>query len=94
MNVHDETIDDLTGEGTIIIDGQSEGAVSYCLSVCPDGGPVLAEGSISGPEPLMSKIREPGKLELALADGPVVTLERAGGSTDTEWVTALTPKAA
>ena len=42
MDVHDETIDDLIGEGIVIIDGRNE-KVSYWLTVSPEAGPVLAD---------------------------------------------------
>jgi hypothetical protein len=42
MDVHDETIDDLIGEGIVIIDGRNE-KVSYWLTVSPETGPVLAD---------------------------------------------------
>lgn len=79
MDVHDETTDDLIGEGTIIIDGRNE-RVSYWLTVSPEGDPVLAEGSIS----------DARNVKLALGDGPVVTLECEGGSGEEQWVKALT----
>ncbi|MFL5237500.1 MAG: hypothetical protein ACJ8EL_07840 [Rhizomicrobium sp.] len=88
MDVHDETIDDLSGEGIVIIDGRNE-KVSYWLTVSPEAGPVLAEGSISGPERLMRRVRKARKVKLALGDGPVVTLECEGGSGDVQWVKAL-----
>jgi hypothetical protein len=88
MDVHEETIDDLIGEGTVIIDGLNE-KVSYWLTVSPEAGLVLAEGSISGPEQLMRRVSKARKVKLALGDGPVVTLECEGGSGDEQWVKAL-----
>jgi hypothetical protein len=88
MDVHEETIDDLIGEGIVIIDGRNE-KVSYWLTVSPEAGPVLAEGSISGPEQLMRRVRKARKVKLALGDGPVVTLECEGGSGDVQWIKAL-----
>jgi hypothetical protein len=88
MDVHDETIDDLIGEGIVIIDGRNE-KVSYWLTVSPEAGPVLAEGSISGPEQLMRRVGKARKVKLALGDGPVVTLECEGGSGDVQWIKAL-----
>jgi hypothetical protein len=88
MDVHDETIDDLSGEGIVIIDGRHE-KVSYWLTVSPEAGPVLAEGSISGTEQLMRRVRKANNIKLALGDGPVVTLECEGGSGDVQWVKAL-----
>jgi hypothetical protein len=88
MDVHDETTDDLSGEGVIIIDGRDE-KVSYWLTVSPEAGPILAEGSISGPEQLMKRIRKASKVKLALGDGPVVTLEYESDSSDQQWGKAL-----
>ncbi|MBP0116237.1 MULTISPECIES: hypothetical protein [Bradyrhizobium] len=89
MDVHDETTDDLIGEGTIIIDGRNE-RVSYWLTVSPEGDPVLAEGSISGSERLIRSLTNARNVKLALGDGPVVTLECEGGSGEEQWVKALT----
>ncbi|MFK4385492.1 hypothetical protein [Bradyrhizobium sp. USDA 223] len=89
MDVHDETTDDLIGEGTIIIDGRNE-SVSYWLTVSPEGDPLLAEGSISGSERLIRSVTNARNVKLALGDGPVVTLECEGGSGEAQWVKALT----
>lgn len=89
MDVHDETTDDLIGEGTIIIDGRNE-RVSYWLTVSPEGDPLLAEGSISGSERLIRGVTNARNVKLALGDGPVVTLECEGGSGEAQWVKALT----
>jgi hypothetical protein len=88
MDVHEEPIDDLIGEGLVIIDGRNE-KVSYWLTVSPEAGPVVAEGSISGPERLMRRVRKARRVKLALGDGPVVILECQGGSGDVQWVKAL-----
>jgi hypothetical protein len=89
MDVHEETIDDLSGEGMVIIDGKHDDKVSYCLTVSPEAGPLLAEGSISGPEQLIMRVRKASEVKLALEDGPVVSLECEGGQDDTEWVKAV-----
>jgi hypothetical protein len=88
MDVHEEATDDLIGEGLVIIDGRNE-RVSYWLTVSPEAGPVVAEGSILGPERLMRRVRKAKRVKLALGDGPVVTLECQGGSGDLQWVKAL-----
>lgn len=88
MDVHEEAIDDLIGEGLVVIDGRNE-EVSYWLTVSLETGPVVAEGSISGPERLMRRIRKASRVKLALGDGPVFTLECQGGSGDVQWVKAL-----
>jgi hypothetical protein len=58
MDVHDETIDDLSGEGIAIIDGRNEKAF-YWLTVSPEAGSVLAEGAISGTKQLMRRVINP-----------------------------------
>ncbi|MEH2543270.1 hypothetical protein V1278_003705 [Bradyrhizobium sp. AZCC 1577] len=88
MDVHEEAIDDLIGEGLVVIDGRNE-KVSYWLTVSPEAGPVVAEGSITGPERLMRSVRKAKRVKLALGDGPVVTLKCQGGSGDVQWVKAL-----
>src|SRR2546421_63468 len=88
MDVHEEAIDDLIGEGLVIIDGRNE-KVSYWLSVSPEAGPLVAEGSISGPERLLRRVRKARSVKLALGDGPVVILECQGGSGGVQWVKAL-----
>jgi hypothetical protein len=88
MDVHEVTIDDLIGEGLVIMNGRNE-RVSYWLTVSPEAGPVVAEGSISGPERLMRRVRNAKRVKLALGDGPVFTLECQGGSGDVQWVKAL-----
>jgi hypothetical protein len=42
--------DELTGDGMIILDGESIATVYYWLTVVPEPGAVIAEGSISGSE--------------------------------------------
>lgn len=88
MDVHEEIIDDLIGDGIVIVDGLNE-TVSYWLTVSPEAVPLLAEGSISGSERLMRMVSKARQVKLALADGPVVTLECEGGSGDEQWVKAL-----
>ena len=39
---------ELSGDGMIIIDGQNVETVYYWLTVVPEAGPVVAEGSIQG----------------------------------------------
>jgi hypothetical protein len=40
--------DELSGDGMIILDGESIATVYYWLTVVPEPGAVIAEGSISG----------------------------------------------
>ena len=49
MDLHDDTIDQLSGDGTIIIGQGAAGAVYYWLTIVPVAGFVVAEGSITGP---------------------------------------------
>lgn len=89
MDVHDDTIDELSGDGTIIIGGEEAGAVCYWLTIVPIAGFVVAEGSIIGPEPLMRKVMNATGAKLVLQDGHVVILQCEGGATDVRWVKAL-----
>jgi hypothetical protein len=88
MDIHEENTDELSGDGTIIIDGQHVALVSYSLTLSPRAGPLIAEGSISGPETLMRKVKKAREVKLALEDGPVVTIRCKGGSNGTGWVKA------
>ncbi|MFG3598374.1 hypothetical protein [Bradyrhizobium sp. RDI18] len=89
MDRHDNTIDELSGEGTIIIGGEEADAVYYWLTIVPVAGPVVAEGSITGPEEFMRKVMNSSGPKLVLQDGPVVTLQCEGGATGDRWVKAL-----
>ncbi|XIA63425.1 hypothetical protein ACFIOY_30380 [Bradyrhizobium sp. TZ2] len=75
MDLHDDTIDELSGAGTIIIGGEEAGAVYYWLTIVPVAGPVVAEGSITGSEEFMRKVMNATGPQLVLQDGPVVTLQ-------------------
>jgi hypothetical protein len=81
--------DDLTGDGMIILDGESIEPVFYWLTVVPEPGAVLAEGSITGSEDLMKRIKRATAAKLALADGPIVVLRCYGGRGGVRWVKAL-----
>jgi hypothetical protein len=50
--------DELTGDGMLILDGESIATVYYWLTVAPEPGTVIAEGSITGSEDLMKRLRE------------------------------------
>jgi hypothetical protein len=89
MDLHEDTIDELSDEGTIIIGGEEAGAVDYWLTVVPVAGPVVAEGSITGPEEFMRKVMNATGPKLVLQDGYVVTLQCEGGATGVRWVKAL-----
>jgi hypothetical protein len=88
MDLHEDTID-LSGEGTIIIGGEEAGAVYYWLTIVPIAGPVVAEGSITGPEEFMRKVMNATGPKLVLQDGYVVTLQCECGATGILWVKAL-----
>jgi hypothetical protein len=77
---------ELSGDGMIIIDGQIVETVYYWLTVVPEAGPVVAEGSISGSEGVMRKIKNAKLAQLTLMDGPTVALQCHGGRNGTRWV--------
>ena len=81
--------DDLSGDGMVVIDGVEAEAVYYWLTVVPETGAVFAEGSISGLEQLMKRIKKAGIARLSLLDGPVVRLECEGGKNGVRWVRAF-----
>lgn len=89
MDLHEDTIDELSGDGTIIIGGEEAGAVYYWLTIVPIAGLVVAEGSIMGPEQFMRKIMNATGPKLVLQDGYVVTLQCEGGARGIRWVKAL-----
>jgi hypothetical protein len=60
-------IDDLTGDGMIIIDGVETETVYHWLTVSPVAGPVIAEGSITGSEQLLKKVKGAGATLLWLS---------------------------
>jgi hypothetical protein len=77
---------ELSGDGMIIIDGQNVETVYYWLTVVPEAGPVIAEGSISGSEAVMRKVKNAKVARLALVDGPTLALQCHGGRNGTRWV--------
>ena len=81
--------DELTGDGMIILNGASIGTVYYWLTVVAEPGAVIAEGSISGSEDLMKRIKRSTAPKLQLADGPTVILRCYGGRGGVRWVKAL-----
>lgn len=91
MDIHGDITDQLCGDGMIIIDGRDVALVPYSLTLAPEAGPLIAEGSICGPEPLMRQVKKAGTVKLALQDGPVVTIRCEGGHRGTRWVKALKP---
>lgn len=89
MDIHGDISDELNGDGMIIIDGRDVALVPYSLTLAPGTGPLIAEGSICGPEPLMRRVKKASTVKLALEDGPVVTIRCEGGRNGVRWVKAL-----
>jgi hypothetical protein len=89
MDMHDDTIDELSGDGTIIIEQAKLGAIYCWLSIVPVAGPVVAEGSITGPEEFMRMVMNATGSKLVPQDGYVLTLQCEGGATGVRWVKAL-----
>ena len=89
MNIHGEIVDHLSGDGMIIIDGRDIALVPYSLTLAPEAGPLIAEGSICGPEALMRQVKKAKAVKLALEDGPIVTIRCEGGHSGMRWVKAM-----
>ncbi len=89
MDIYDDIANELRGDGMIIIDGQNVAIIPYSLSLAPATSSLIAEGSISGPEPLLRKLKRSSEIELALENGPVVALRCEGGRNGTRWVKAV-----
>jgi hypothetical protein len=81
--------DEVSGDGMIIIDGENVEIVYYWLTVVPKAGLVIAEGSISGSEEVMKKVKNAKTPKLMLVDGPTVALRCHGGRNGTRWVKAM-----
>ena len=82
--------DDISGNGAVVIDGVAQGeTVYYWLTIVLRPGSLIAEGSISGSEELMRKIKKAGTVKLELEDGLVVVLRCQGGNNGTRWVKAF-----
>ena len=79
------------GRRHVILDGESVATVYYWLTVVPVSGPVIAEGSISGSEDVMRKIKKATAAQLVLLDGPTFSLQCHGGRSGVRWVKALRP---
>jgi hypothetical protein len=89
MDIHDEeTADELSGEGMIIIDGENVETVCYSLTLAPNPGSLVAEGSISGSERLMKKVKNAAAPKLALEDGPILRVHCQGGRDGLRWIRA------
>jgi hypothetical protein len=72
-------MDEISGDGILIIDGENVDQVYYWLTISPEPGDVIAEGSISGSEALMRKVKNAKSAKLALMDGPTVMIRCEGG---------------
>jgi hypothetical protein len=81
--------DDISGNGAVVIDGTQGETVYYWLTIVPKPVSLIAEGSISGSEELMRKIKKAGTVKLELEDGLVVVLRCQGGNNGTRWVKAF-----
>lgn len=84
-----EISDDISGNGAVLIDGAEADTVYYWLTIAPEVGPLIAEGSISGSEELMRKIKKADAAKLVLEDGLTVLLRCQGGKNGTRWVKAF-----
>src|SRR5881227_1265758 len=72
--------DVITGNGRIVLDGDGvEDDVFYSLTISDEPGKVVAEGSISGSEDLLRKVKKAQQATLALEDGPPLALKCVGG---------------
>jgi hypothetical protein len=87
MDNRQDITDELSGDGMIIIDGRDVAIVPYSLA--PTLSPLIAEGSISGPEPLLKRVKCSREVRLALANGAIVSLRCEGGRNGTRWVKAM-----
>jgi hypothetical protein len=81
--------DELTGDGMIILDGESVATVYYWLTVVSEPGRIIAEGSITGSEDVMKRIKKANAAKLELVDGPTVALRCHGGRSGVRWVKAV-----
>jgi hypothetical protein len=82
-------MDEISGDGIIIIDGKNVDQVYYWLTIAPEPGDVIAEGSITGSEALMRKVKNARSANLALMDGPTVMIRCEGGHNGVRWVRAM-----
>jgi hypothetical protein len=82
--------DVITGNGRIVLDGDGvEDDVFYSLTISDEPGKVVAEGSISGSEDLLRKVKKAQQATLALEDGPPLALKCVGGRNGVRWVKAI-----
>jgi hypothetical protein len=81
--------DDISGNGAVLINGTEVDTVYYWLTIVPEAGELIAEGSISGSEDLMRKIKNAEVARIELEDGLTVVLKCQGGRSGTSWVRAF-----
>ena len=82
-------MDEISGNGIIIIEGEHADQVYYWLTISPEPGDVIVEGSITGSETVMRKVKKAKTAKLALMDGPTVTIRCDGGRNGVRWVRAI-----
>jgi hypothetical protein len=82
-------MDEISGEGILIIDGENADQVYYWLTISPEPGDLIAEGSITGPETVMRKVKKAKAAKLALMGGPTVTIRCEGGRNGVRWIRAV-----
>jgi hypothetical protein len=51
LALRERPMDEISGDGIIIIDGENVDQVYYWLTISPEPGDVIAEGSIAGSRP-------------------------------------------
>jgi hypothetical protein len=90
LALEERPMDEISGDGVIIIDGENVDQVFYWLTISPEPGDVIAEGSITGSETLMRKVKNARSAKkLALMDGPTVMIRCEGGRNGVRWVKAM-----
>jgi hypothetical protein len=82
-------MDEISGDGIIIIDGENVDQVYYWLTIFTDPGDVIAEGSVAGSEAVMRKVKKAKSAKLALMDGPTVMIRCEGGRNGVRWDRAM-----
>lgn len=89
MELHEGTTEELSGVGSIAVDGTELGDIQYWLWMVPEPGRVLADGLITAPENFLQQIATANAPKLTLEDGYVVQLECEGGENGVRWVRAV-----
>lgn len=89
MELHEDTTEELSGVGSIVVDGTELGEVQYWLWIVPEPGRVLADGLITASESFLQQIAAANTPKLTLDDGYVVQLKCEGGANGVRWVKAM-----